>query len=84
MLHLGRRQSLGEDVGYHVVRGAVHESDRALLDDPSDPMVTHIDVLRARMVLVVSGQRDGGLVIGEQCGGGCEGAEHLGDEAAEP
>jgi len=77
VLHLGRGQCLGEGVGHHVIRGAVDKPDGALLDDPADPMVLHINVLRARVVLVVMCERDGHLVVGKQSGGGCDVAKYL-------
>jgi len=84
VLDLGRRQCLGEDIGYHVVSGAVNESDGTLLDDPADPMVAHINVLGLRMVLVVMCECDGSLVITKEYGGGSEVTKDLGDKAAKP
>jgi hypothetical protein len=56
--------------------------DGALLDNPVDLMIMHIDVLGPRMVLMVTCECDGCLVVRKECGGGCELAEHLRDEAA--
>jgi hypothetical protein len=53
MLHLGRWQGLGERVRDHVVGWAINKAQGALLDDPSDEMVVHVDVLRAHVVLMV-------------------------------
>ena len=82
VLHLGRRQCLGEDISHHVISGAIDESNGTLLDDPANPVVLHIDVLHAWVVLVVTCEHDGCLIVREQSGGGSDGAEHLGDEAA--
>ena len=45
MLYLGRGQGLGERVCNHIIGGAVDEAQGALLDNPVDEMVLHIDVL---------------------------------------
>jgi len=84
VLDLGRRQCLGEDIGHHVISGAVNELDGTLLDDPVDPMVAHINVLGLRMVLIVMCECDGSLVIAEECGGGSEVTKDFGDKAAKP
>ena len=72
MFHLGGRQCLGEDVGHHVISGAVDESYVTLLNNPADPMIMHVDVLGLWMVLVVMCECDGSLVIGKESGGGSE------------
>ena len=84
VLHFGGRQCLSEDVGHHVVSRAIDKAYGALLDDPADPMITHIDVLGPWMVLMITRECDGGLVIGKESGGVCEIAKHLRDEAAKP
>ena len=84
MLHLGRGQCLGEGVSHHVIRWAINEPDGALLDDPVNPVVLHVDVLRVRVVLVVARERDSCLIVGEQSGRGCDVAKYLRDEAAKP
>jgi hypothetical protein len=53
MLHLGRWQGLGECVCNHVIGQAVNKAQGTLLDDPSDEVVAHVDVLHVRMVLMV-------------------------------
>ena len=63
MLHLGRGESLGKGVCDHVVGWAINKAHGSALDDPSNEMVSYIDVLRARMVLVVACEGDGGLVV---------------------
>jgi len=63
MLHLCRRQGLSERVGDHVVGRAVHEAHRPLLDDPSNEVITHVDMLHARVVLMVAGEGDGRLIV---------------------
>ena len=63
MFHLGRGKGLGEGIGDHVVGQAIDDTQGALLGNPSDEVVVHVDVLRARMVLVIAGERDGCLVI---------------------
>ena len=45
MLHFGRGQGLGERVGDHVVSWAINEAHGALLDDPSNEVVAHVNVL---------------------------------------
>jgi len=81
VLNLGRGQRLGEGVGHHVICGAVDKPDGALLDDPVDPMVSHVNVLCMWVVLVVTCKRNGCLVVGKQSGGGCDVAEYLRNEA---
>ena len=45
MLHLGRWQGFCERVGDHVISGAIYEAKGALLDDPANEVVVHVDVL---------------------------------------
>ena len=84
MLHLCRREGLGECIGDHVICGAIDKLDRPLLHDPADPVVTHIDVLGARVVLVVMHEGDGHLVVRKEGGRALDVAKHLRDEVAEP
>jgi hypothetical protein len=53
-------------VGDHVIHGAIDEAYGALLDDPPDPVVAHVNVLCAGMVLVVACECNGGLVVREK------------------
>ena len=50
---------------------------RALLDDPADEIIMHIDVLHLHVVLVVPCEGDGCLVIRKEGGGRLDGGEHL-------
>jgi hypothetical protein len=84
VLHLGGRQCLGENIGHHVISGAIDESNGTLLDDPVDLVIMHIDVLGPQMVLVIVCECDGGLVIRKESGGGSDVAKDLRDEAAKP
>ena len=63
MLHLGRGQGLGERVSDHVVRWAIHEAEGALLNDPANEVIAHVNVFGACMILVITGEGNGGLVI---------------------
>jgi hypothetical protein len=81
VLHLGRRQCLGEDISHHVISEAVNEFDRTLLNNLADPVIMHIDVLGLWMVLVVAYECNGGLVIRKESGGGSEVTEDLRDKA---
>jgi len=65
MLHLCRGQSLCERVGHHVLGGAIHKAQRALLDHPMDPVIVHVNVLGVSVILVVASEGDGGLVVRE-------------------
>src|SRR6266436_85919 len=58
MLHLDRRQGLGERVCDHVVGWAINKSEGALLDHPADEVVPHVDVLGTCVVLMVPGEGD--------------------------
>jgi len=84
VLHFGGRQCLSEDICHHVISRAIDEAYGALLDDPVDPMIMHINVLGPWMVLMITHKCDGGLVIRKESGGVCKIAEHLRDEAAKP
>ena len=63
MLHFGRGKSLGEGVHNYVIGWAINEVHRSTLNDPVDEMILHIDVLCVQMVLVVTCEGNGGLVV---------------------
>ena len=84
MLHFSGGERLGEGVGDHVIGGAINEAERALFDHPSDPMIAHVDMLCARVVLMIARERDGRLVVGEKSGGVPEASEDFGKEGAQP
>ena len=63
MFHLGRGQGLGEGIGDHVVSWAIDNVQGALLNDPLDEVVPHINVLCAHMILVIMGEHNSCLVI---------------------
>ena len=56
----------------------------ALLNDPPDEMVAHINVLYAHVVLMITGEHDCCLVVREEGSGGLEGAEELSEETVQP
>ena len=84
MLYLCRGEGLGEHISDHVVRGAVNKLDQPLLHDPVDPVVMHINVLCAWVVLIVACRCDGCLVVQKEGGGALDGAKDLRDEVAKP
>jgi len=84
MFHLGRGPGLGECISNNVVGQAVNKVQGALLNDPVDEVVVHVDVLRAHVVLVVTGEGNHGLIVGEKGGWWLDRLEDLGEEAAEP
>ncbi len=84
VLHLREGERLCEDVGDHILGRAIDEPNRAVFDDPANEMEVNVDVLAARMVLVVLRERNSRLVVGEQSGGVEHGPEDLGDESTEP
>ena len=45
MLHLGKGQGFCEHVSEHVVGWAIDKAQRALLNDPANEVVAHVDVL---------------------------------------
>ena len=47
-------------------------------------MIVQVDVLRARVVVVVSSEGNWCLVVREEGGGWFDGVEHLGQEASQP
>ncbi len=70
-------------VGDHVLGRAIDEPNRAVFDDPANEMEANVDVLAARVVLVILRERNSRLVVGEQGGGVEGGPEDLGDERCE-
>ena len=82
MLHLGGGQGLCEAVGDHVVGRAINEPQGALLNDPANEVVSHVDVLGTRVVLMITREHDGCLIVGEEGGRRFDGIEDLGEEAA--
>src|ERR1700679_2690876 len=84
MLHFGRWQSLSEGVGDHVVGWAIDKTQGALFNDPANEVVAHVDVLGARVVLMVARERDSCLIVGKESGGRLDRFEELGEEAAQP
>lgn len=84
MFDFRRGERLRECVGDHVVGRAIDETNRAVLDDPTDEMEAHVDVLRVRVILVVLGERNRGLVVQKE--GRCVegGVEDFGDEGTKP
>jgi len=83
MLYLCGGQSLGERVGNHVVGREIHEAQRALFNNPPDPTITHVYMLDGVMILV-SRERNGGLVVGERGDGLVDGTKDPGEEAPQP
>ncbi len=57
---------------------------RALLDDPVNEMVLHVDVFRACVVLMITHERDCCLVVREKGGGHGKWSEDLRQEAPKP
>lgn len=57
------REHLGERVGDHVPRRTIDEMDVLLVDDPADEMKANIDVSGTGMILVVTNEGDGRLVV---------------------
>jgi hypothetical protein len=86
VLDLRRRQGLSESIGDHISSRTVDQPNRTLLDDPTDEMISHIDMLRPRMELMVMSKCDGGLVVGEEGGriGDHDVAEKLVDKRPKP
>jgi len=59
-----------EHVGNHVISGATHKVQRALIDHLADQVITHINVLGlGMMVLIVMCKSSSGLVVREHSGG---------------
>lgn len=77
MFDLGRGEGLGQGVGNHVIGRTVDEAERAVLDDLTDEMIPYVDMLRARVILVVLSERNCGLIVAEQNCGGVERREDL-------
>ena len=58
---------LGQDVGGHVVCRAVHEVDHLPHHALADEMIAYVDVLGARVVVIVDSKRERCLVIAMEC-----------------
>src|SRR5260221_9310582 len=63
---LPARERFGEDVSRHVVGWAVHHVDGPARNNLSDEMETDVDVLFARVIVIVRREFDCRLVIAEQ------------------
>ena len=66
MFDFRRWESLCESVGDHVVCGTKNESNFAVVDYPAYEMETDVDVLGARVILMVFSECDGGLIVREE------------------
>ena len=64
-LPLGK--GLGQDIGGHVVCRAVNKVDYLPRNALVDEMVANVDVLSARMVVVVDSKRECCLVVAMEC-----------------
>jgi hypothetical protein len=56
-------------ISHNVISWTIDQTARNLtfLDDPTDKVVTDVDVLSAGVGLMIACQSDRGLVIGEEC-----------------
>ena len=63
MLVLDSDQRFGEDVGEHVVRGAVLQLDASIFHSMADEMEVDVNMLRASVKHIVLGEGDHALVI---------------------
>ena len=77
-------QGLGENVGGHVICGAVDEGEGVVSDDLPDEVVTDVDVFGLCMEVVFSGKLNCSLVVAEESGRGRGYGEQLENEASEP
>lgn len=84
MLNFSRRKSFRKRVSDHIFSGTKYQTNLPLLDDPANEMEAHVNVLCARMVLMVLRERNGGLVVGKESRGRRERTKDFADEAAEP
>jgi len=62
-------------IGCHVVGRAINKLDGSIVDDEADKVVMNVDVFGLSMVVRVSGDGDGGLIITVKCGRFREGTE---------
>lgn len=81
-LELG--QGLGEDVGCHVVCGAIDESECAICDSLPDEVEVDVNVLGPGMVVVFNGKLDRSLVVAVECGWGRGKGEQFENKASKP
>lgn len=69
MLDFHRGKQFCEGISNHVVSGTVDEFNMTVVDSVTDKMIMDVDVLSAGMVLIILGERDGGLIVTEENGG---------------
>jgi len=65
VLHLRRGKGFHKCISYHFVGRAVDKSNFAFLNDPSDEVEMNVDVLRTCVILMLLGERDRRLIVGE-------------------
>ena len=63
VLDLGRGEGLRQDVGDHVLGGAVDELELLVLDDPANEVVADVDVFRPRLCDRIRCNEDRSLVV---------------------
>ena len=77
MLDFRGGECLGEGVGDHVVCRAEYELNFSIVDYPADKVKMNVDMLGARMILMVLGKRDGGLIVRKEGDGLVQGDENF-------
>ena len=77
-------ECLREDVRGHIFRGTVLELDSLVGDGLANEMKSNVDVLRPRVVVIVGGEAESGLIVAVEYGGSGKGSEKGLGESSEP
>ena len=77
-------ECLREDVRGHIFRGTVLEVDGLVGDGLTNEMESNIDVFRPRVVVVVGGEAECGLVVAVEDSGSGKGSEKGLGQSPEP
>jgi hypothetical protein len=65
VLGLDAWKRFSKGIGNHIFGRAKDEPNGAVLDDPTDEMISDIDVFGTRVILVVFGKSNGRFVVGK-------------------
>ena len=67
-LYLPVRERFGQDIGRHIFSGTVDHLDGPTCYDFADEVDAYVDVLRARMVVIILRELERGLIVTEERG----------------
>src|SRR5260221_9236650 len=84
MFHLRRGKGFRECIRHHLVGRAIDKSNLSLFNDPTDKMITDVDVFRASVILMLLCERDCRLIVREKCSCRQRSSKELKDEGTKP